>query len=317
MRKLTKIGIVLALAVVALAAQPVLAACTGALGVTNTGVITINGNGPYSYSDQPLGSASFDASFWSAGFGDPAVLAGNDSGTLSGLALTFGSPSIEYYGQNYLYQLQVFTNWGAGGVDGCVTNDGPLACTCVLINEDGTDGVGYFALGSAQRNATGDFNIPGNLDMVALPKPMILSSSRNGVGVDLMVTVPAPTGGLNLDPNCGGGCIVNGTYRVLAQEVPRGAPMPDSRNLGAWIDISGGETPLGQNAMVSAPCGAGDVDLYLTSVINFDSGFTGANVSGNSTLVNCGTTLAEPVEIKRPRPNLDRPDNGAKKGRVR
>lgn len=322
MKRMSKIGILLAVTAAAVMAQPVFAACAGAnlAAQEPANHIGIAGATPYSYTSAPIG-ANFQAAFWSAGAGDPAVLAGNDSGSLGGADLTFGNPATVNFGPgaDYLYFFQFFSNWGAGGVDGCINADGPTACTCFLVSDDGTDGTGYVALGSAQRDVNGDFKLAADLDMQPSPKPMILSSSRNGTGVDLMVTVPALSAGTALDPNCAGACINGAQYRIFSIEVPRGGAMPDTRDIGAWTPLSPAGTGLGQNSMVSAACAGGDTDLYLTAVIDFDSGFENANVSGNASLVSCGPTLAEPVEIDRPgrRPNAERPERGGKQGRIR
>jgi hypothetical protein len=320
---MSKLAIVLGVAALAVLAQPVMAACAGANLVAQepANEICLNGGCSYSYLDAAIGT-NFQSAFWSAGFGDPAVMAGNDSGTNSGFDLIFspsGTLGTVDFGSPYMYFNQFFTNWGAGGVDGCVNADGPTACTCFLVTTDGDNGIGYAALGSKQRDVNGDFKLAANLDMRPVPNPMILSSSRNGTGVDLMVTVPAPAPeSLVLDPACSGGCINNATYRVFSIEVARNAPMPSSRDIGDWTPLSAGPTALGQNSMVSAACSGGDTDLYIGSVINFDSGFENANVSGNATPVQCGPTLAEPVEIERPghRPADARPERG-KQGRIR
>lgn len=323
MKRLTKIGILATVAVVAVMAQPIFAACAGAnLAAQEPGFeITINGIGSYSYTNGERVGTNFQAAFWSAGAGDPAVDAGNDSGTLGGFDLVFGNATTaDFTNGPYLYSGQFFSNWGAGGVDGCINSDGATACTCFLITDDGTDGLGYAAVGSAQRDANGDFKLAADLDLRPLPKPMILSSSLNMDGnVDMMVTVPGLTEGLSLDPSCNNACAGGATYTLYQVTVLTTDPMPDMRDVSNWSPLSAGPTPVGQNSMVTVECGTGETATYLTSVINLDSGFESTNVSGNSSRVDCNPTLAEPVEIQRPgrRPNQERPDRGGKQGRIR
>lgn len=324
MKRLTKLGILVAVAAVAVMAQPVFAACAGAnlAAQEPENFIGINGAAPYSYTGGERIGANFQAAFWSAGAGDPALMAGNDSGSLGGFDLVFspsGNLGTVDFGAPYLYFNQFFSNWGAGGVDGCINSDGPTACTCFLVTDDGTDGTGYAAVGSAQRDANGDFKLAANLDLRPLPKPMIVSSQAGTSGVNMMVTVPPLTEGLSLDPNCANACVGSATYRLFQITLPSTDPMPEARDLSLWTEISAGPTAVGQNSMVTVDCSAGNTSTWLTSVINFDpvSGFENVNVSGNSSLVTCDPTLAEPVEIERPGRRPERPERGAKQGRVR
>jgi hypothetical protein len=298
------------------------ASCVGANLVHNTGYIT-NVDAPYiyEYAEVPIAGDSFDAYFWSAGSGDPAVMAGNDSGTTTGASLLFGTPPAFIPPYWYNYANQVFSNWGAGGVDGCVNADGPDACTCILLSEDGQNGRGYFALASAKRNVTGDFIVPGDVQLGRIPDPIIVAASGGSQGdvliYELMVLVPSPVQGLTLDSDCAGVCFLDASYRVFQQTVPNGAPAPLSRDRNDWIDVSGVDTPLGDTSTVTVECPWG-LDLYLTTWLTFDSGFSLPVVSGNSVRVPCVNILAEPEPIRQ----LQRPDRrprerSGKPGRIR
>ena len=73
--------------------------------------------------------------------------------------------------------------------------------------------------------------------------------------------------------------------------VPRGNMPPTGRDAAAWDvpTLADGVTPQGVTAFggagvsLASACGSSDTDVYLTTQLVFDSGFTTDVVSANST----------------------------------
>lgn len=302
---------VLALVVV----QPAHAACGTSFLITQTGYVTGPSGTTYTYDSQPAFSANGRGAFWSLGHGNPFYGLGNDNGAFGAQNWVQGIRSGVFANGWYNYAPIVGTNWAASAlIDGCIGLDGPNACTCVLLMDENTlTAEAVFTLGSALRDSAGNYTIQGNMEMHPVPAPVITGSTRNGTGVDLRVMVAMPAAGsVNQDPMCN--CLGGSTFDVYALELPRGSPAPSARDIGAgWLQISSSSTPLGTQSavgVVTSPCttnpdGAGDTDLWLAAVINFDpasaGGFPNTYMSANSTMIECGVTLAEPEPIKRDR----------------
>jgi len=267
---------------------------------------------PFSYSVTPI-SPMAEATFWALGAGDPVLGPGHDAGEW-----TFPAYSWIYYNQTYYgyghYAAELFAGWGAHSIiDGCIQDDPPGTCTCVLItDEDGAEG--YFAIASNASDSITWFtelvqpgtDPAGNFNPIVLrqiPKPIITNSSRNvpQAGVDLTITVPVqlgPAGGIY---QSGGSCACGPTgFQIVHQVLGPGAPPPSSRQASAWTPmtlVGGGTqgfTPMGDSVMVESICGVGDLDTYIATQLQFESGFVSPIVSENGSRISCGTTFAEP-----------------------
>ena len=153
--------------------------------------------------------------------------------------------------------------------------------------------------------------------LVPVDAPNITGSTRLGnFDVDLQVTVPNSGNGVYQQDGCN--CAPIG-FKVLQSVVARGGMPPSTRDLGAWNEpmTSGGQpqdvTALGATASVRSACGSSNTDVYLTTQLFFDSGFSTSVVSANSARVECGPNLADPGDRPKPiRPNgprNDRPTN--------
>ena len=119
--------------------------------------------------------------------------------------------------------------------------------------------------------------------------------------------------GLYLDANCiqpgGGGTtgLIAG-YQIFSQLINRGDPAPSSNNAAEWTPV-GAPIPLGAPGTATVACAQdADRDLYVTTGVVFDSGFSNSWVSGNSTRIECGANLAEPEDVieRKPR-NREKP----------
>ena len=299
--------------------------------VWNGGVFTPNyysgypGYAPAMYpGGNPPVTAAFSSVFWAMGTGNPVVGAGDDNGgfTDDNWFAYYALPAYGFYESG-----QIFTNWGAAAViDGCLSNSGPttdpdpgLECTCMLLlDQDGTDG--YYAMISNSTNAVSDtfYTQPGSdgngnsgpIVMAPIPSPTINGATWRDPGsggdgnVEVNVTVAGNPGDYILDPGVCGGCGPTG-YKVMMLNTARGVPGPTTREASAWTEaplVGGGlqgETALGASVDVETVCG-GDEWVYLATMLTFDSGYTADYVSGDSTIVECGSTLADPVNL-RPR----------------
>mgnify|MGYP003571918905 FL=1 len=265
-------------------------------------------------------SPAFEGVFWSAGFGDPTIGLGDDNGAF---APSDGWFYYRGYGAPYYfyYAAEIFTTWAAlPSIDGCLLNGGggTETCTCVLLtDQDGADG--FYAMVSNRTNIGSDtfLNQPGNdgngnagpIILQPVPKTFIEGNSWSPAtgDIELTVNVSGDPGNYNLDPTCNCGPI---GYRVVQQQLTRGSAPPDTRDAAAWtpVDLVGGApqpvngNPLGASVTVQSLCGlAEDKDVYLATQLVFDSGFDATVVSGNSTRIECGPTIAEPNQPSRPR----------------
>ena len=315
------------LLLLALAVQPVMAACGNAaiLGsaaadrksyVWTEGVFSPQYYAPYVFDYTPPWTANFAGQWWALGTGDPAPGAGDDSNTWTAdnWAYFYGPGAYGSY-----FAGQFAAGWGqASVIDGCIANN-PTGCTCILLTDQTADYSAY-ALLSGHTNSTGDtfYDQPGSdgagnagpIILTRSPDPIIVNSVKVGNGVDLQVQQAASTGGVYEKDgcNCSGGAV----FRVLAQELPEGSPPPSTRDASQWTVLSA-DTPVGAVANASAACDvAAGVDLYVTTELVWDpvsaGGFSGGIVSANSTRISCGTnpTLADPVDV-RPRVRPDKP----------
>jgi hypothetical protein len=298
---------------------------------------------PYPAPPRPL-SANTEATFWALGTGNPAVGPGDDAGgyTHSGLpdfVYPAGGTSwlylnYSYAGSGYYYYFagEIFTGWGASAaIDGCVQNNAPGTCTCLLITDhDPTDS--YFAILSdnadintwntelSQPGSDGAGNF-GEIILRPVPDPSILNTVRRTPSLDLDITVSVanPTSAI-YGGRDGAGCACGPIgYKVLENIVLRGSPPPTNRDIvtGGWVESTlGGAstgtaqpangTPMGTSVLVESICGSTDHDVYIATQLIFDSGFTTPVVSGNGTRIECGPNIAEPVK-PRFRPGDVRP----------
>ncbi len=260
--------------------------------------------------------------FWSLGSGDPAVGLGNDNGALEAVVASY--PGAYTYGFLKLYPTSpvlLRTDWNQPGIDGCALELGvPLACVGVLLTDQDAAGNGYFLMQTIEANANNNFEMlaPGGggaLTLAPLPRPGITGSTRIDAGtVQLDLAPPNLQNGLVLDPDCEPPLV---GYRILSQAVASGAQPPSSRDIADWTDLSPAVVPPGTGTSVQVTC-SGDQDIYLTTAIDFDSGYRTTFVSTNSTRVECGPNLADPIQQRprlRPGGSIDMRDRGGKGGR--
>ena len=296
MKLVSSLAVVATVAIVAAAAvQPAGAACLGTSRITQFG-----SDGSYAPISSPGLStvSSFKGSFWALGFGSPAVVPGHDNGTWPSSFWLIG----------FQYGVYLDGSWNSDpGIDGCA-NTPPVpqpGKTVVLIadtNAAGTDG--YFLAACATKNFFGDYNFqdlnPFGLRLFQIPRPIFVASARAGTALNLTLNHEAVVAGVQ--PGDCGAPLIRG-YRVYAQAVPRNAAAPASRDKAQWTALTT-ESAIGANSVASVDCST-DSDVYLATALVFDSGVETLYVSRNSTVVQCGPTLAEPQGsfriLKRPR----------------
>lgn len=321
MKKITTIAAGAALALLVFAAgTPAQAACGNAYAIAALDNVAIEGAlFPYAYSAIPMNTPNGTVDFWSVTSGDPAIGAGDDNGAFDPGLGGFGA--VDFYGSNYNYTTYISTNWAANAtIDGCIDSQGlpDARITCVMVNDSFED-VGYWAIMGDQADAGGNFNFgTGPFTLVPVPKSPLVSTAKNGTGVDVSLNSPPVVGGV-YGPN-GNDCAPAG-YKVYALEVMEGGLPPAGRSRSSWTPLSA-TVPIGTPTTVTAACDSFPaVDLYVTSTLVFPSGFETNDVSANSVRISCGVapTLAEPLDRPRVKPNqpLTPRDNnrGDRKGR--
>jgi len=291
--------------------------------------------GPANFSFDPLNPAvpplgpGANITFWRLGTGDPVGGSGDDNGVYDmiatgGFFFTGYGPGVgTYLTGGYLRGGQINGSWLPGGIDGCV---GTASCMCMLItDQDGPRGFWATAGGMSDANVNTSMNRGGTdgngnnlpIILVDIAAPSINGSRRlpGTFDVDLDISVGAPTAGNYAVDGCA--CGPTG-FRVLQQIVMRGAMPPSDRSVG-WAEpltdlgAAQTDTALGGQVTVRSLCGSSNTDVYLTTQLVFDSGFQTSVVSGNSTRVECGPTLADPND----RPTNTRPGNDRPRPRKR
>jgi hypothetical protein len=276
-------------------------------------------NGGVTLGPSPSIDLDARAVYWGVGGGNPADLAGNDSGSqpAHGYWLFYGSTGGGQYYAHYIAGA-----WsGDTRIDGCIDNTGSnpaLAdtdqCMVVLIEDENASGESYFALLSDQADTGGNYQFEhGETILQQIPAPKVTASNRvSNNQVDVTVELDPPLAGpaSGIYTTCGGNLITG--YQVRKQSVPRNAPAPTARDKNAW-QIAGPVQPVASPSSFSVTCG-GDEDVYVATELLFESGFSTLTVSKNSSAVQCGPTLANPVRPiqpprGRPTPSGPRDDN--------
>jgi hypothetical protein len=263
---------------------------------------------PYSASGIVPFSANATATFWALGAGNPTVGVGIDAGTW-----TQPPAAWMYYNNTYFggwYAAEIFAGWGRdAGIDGCIQDFPAGICDCVLMtDQDGS--TGYFAMLSKETDALWNAFLtqPGNdgagnfapIIMMPIPAPFVTNSVAVGADLQITSTVAMPTDGIY---QSGGACACGPTgFKVM---IATGAAAPASRDVAAWTEatlVGGGLqdwNAMGASVAVQTPLCEGTGDgVWLTTLLQFDSGFVSPVVSGDSTQISCDPTLADPVDVK-------------------
>ncbi len=299
MKLISRLAIVVTAAIVTAAAiQPAGAACTVISLIHQNGS---NGSAGYIESPGLSSVSSFKGTFWALGFGSPDVVPGHDSGTWPTSSWLFGFDFFVY----------VNGDWSRSqAIDGCASTP-PVpqpGKTVVLLADTNANGSnGYFVAACVTKNLAGDYNFqdvhPSGLRLARIPRPIFVASARAGTALNLTLNHEAVVGGVQ--PGDCGATLIRG-YRVYSQAVPRNAAAPASRDKAQWTALTT-ESAIGANSVASIDCST-DSDVYLATALVFDSGVETLYVSRNSTVVQCGQTLADPPGsfklLKRPRTPL-------------
>jgi len=229
-------------------------------------------------------------SFWALGFGNPALYAGNDNGSLR---------DEDGWVSRFLGYTYIDGNWAWNGIDGCIHGKvAPGKSAEIMVAEfldRSNDGIrAYFAAAEVALHlaeqeqfdfATG---IGRDITLAEIPKPFIASSGLIGPH-EIEIVVPGPTSsqialGFFSDGTAELGEVIAG-YRVYGHTHPGGSePLPDRRRDAGWIPLSG-TVPFGVAATVIVDCT--QLYAFLAQSIVYDSGFESAYVSERSTTIKC------------------------------
>lgn len=310
-----------------------------------SGYYNVGAGAPFTYSydaGNPAPSAlspNARVSFWHLGNGNPQVGLGNDNGgfdiVAEGGLYGYGYASGPNYAGGFWEGATINTGWDSSALsatDGCLTGGD---CMCLLISDD-DGGVGLFAIlgGQSSLNLDTFMNRSGTTDgtdptknapivLQPIPGPVINSSNRDGTTFDVTLNIGIGSAGAADYTQDGCNCAPTG-YKILQTIVPRGGMPPQSRDVGAWAELTladdspqpAGGTDPALAVDVKSACGGTNNDVYLTTQLIFDSGFSTSVVSSNSTRMECGPSLATPGDSK-PRPDRptrpDRPRGGKKR----
>ncbi len=261
-------------------------------------------------------SDGFDGIFWSFGGGDPALNAGNDMGAFGPFVPT--GIADQYYAWLYpggdagslfypalIYNPMGYSNWADPRVNGCIDDDGDnpfvfdnAQCMIVLFT-DQLDGAGFFSLLAQRSNGAGDylFNEAANNDRVlltAIPRPIILESTRIGSSIELAVSVDAPDLAEAVFLNCRDAAqndAILAGYEIYYQLVPTGVSPPHERSVDGLVPAVAA-TAFGNETTFIVDCNE-EQDLYLCATLSFESGFATQVCSENAEAVQCGPTVGD------------------------
>lgn len=256
--------------------------------------------------DKSLGTYGAGLVYWHSTTSDPGTLVGQTwqvgnpggwnqgSGALdcNNVDQGSGSPGFLYFAGGD--KIGVNLHMGTCGT-GCPA---PLGGNTVAVSAQksyagGTD----FLLATFAENPAGvlnyDFSTQGDHNLVSLPRPHVLSSSRAGTTVNLSVQVPAVSGGL-YGPSAANSII---GYNILsAQASADPGRAASSYTQLATISAPGGvasaSTPVGVNCSNTAQ------DQWIVTQLVFEAGSTPSRAVSQATRVNCNPALADPKNYK-------------------
>jgi hypothetical protein len=249
----------------------------------------------YMYDTSPPVSGDFQAIFWALGAGNPVIGEGHDSGAFDVTAAAFYYPSYNPYGTTYYFAGELFTGWGVHYlIDGCIYSSGASTafdgdeCT-VLLLEDRYAERGYFAMASSNVDdavGTSSFTQPGNAPIILVPLPDPAVEQASGPFPNLVyldIEMPVGLDGLYQQE----GCDSEIRYKVYAQLLDAGSPLPADRDRSQWVELTTIATNIGEPMTLGISCLDGQDFVIATSLV-FDSGFETSYVSRNSQRFFCG-----------------------------
>ena len=151
----------------------------------------------------------------------------------------------------------------------------------LVMDNDAGSGAGAFALQTDEPDFLGnyDFSQGGNVNLAAIPAPVVSSVAPAPTGVDVTVPGVSFLDGLYLDPACSPVNDLIMEYLVYARLVPDGALPPTGRDVGLWTLIGSGSP--GSPTTETVACSEGE-DVYLAYGVAFESNFVATYLSLNS-----------------------------------
>jgi hypothetical protein len=306
------ITVVLAAAAALLLPDECFAVCGNAV---TFGQLDYNCGGNFCYVISPGAKAGnvVEGSFWSLTFGNPTTGLGNDNGTWTTSA---GTSQESGWCRKSGPGCYMTGTWAQdAGIDGCIENQfapgKSVEIQVTAFTDQSVNGAtGFFAVASARRTpVTPEFDFTfvngggtaTDINLVAIPKPVIVSSTRVSSN-QTDVTVKGPdqaslSGGVYGDGSATFSDVIKG-WKLFKKVLPEGSPAPNNRDKSSgWTAVSG-RVDIGTNATDSTTGCASNQDIYYAVGLVFDSNFETKFLSGNSTVVKCGPTLAEPPRFK-------------------
>ena len=214
---------------------------------------------------------------------------GNFSGANSGGCLPGLPQQGLYYSPSIPNAIGLQASLGSCGV-GCPANGSTLVYVAQNVLPDHTD----FIVGSVAETPAGavnfDYSALGNQNMIAMPRPRITSSSRDGTTVNFNVGVDATSAGAF---GSAGANVISG-YKVLSAQ----ASSDPGRNATAYGNVVATFSVTGGAA---APAVAGSVnctntaqDQWLVTQVLFDNNTASSAQVSAATRVGCNPALANP-----------------------
>lgn len=237
---------------------------------------------------------SMTASFWALGFGNPAVNAGVDSGSL-----TDESWIVPYFTSTGL-GLSIMGTWAQSqAIDGCIEGKIAPGKSSEIMIVQLADRLHYdasqFAIAAVAKTSHPDEyprfdfseGIGRDITLANVPKPFIVSSD-DIVPHTIRLVVSGPTttqlaGGFYSDGSVSLSEVIAG-YRLYFQPLTFGAPTPDVRPDVGWTPLTG-TVPIGQLVTVSIECT--HVYEFLALSLVYENGLESPYLSSKSTTIKC------------------------------
>jgi hypothetical protein len=277
-----KTTILFGVAAVALAAVVLMPSASAACGGPRTA-------GTYNFQTGGL-------SYWQLPAGDvPATLVSN-AWQLGAPATFNGGGAVPCNGMLYFAAggIGLGADFSTCGV-GCPTSGGSIA---VLAQHSNPTGPSAFLVATISESTGAaavnfDYSTSGNLQMVRLPQPVVLSSGpRAGTILPMHVSIPAIVGGLY---GAGASGTISG-YRVVSN-LSVNEPTRDS---ALYAPATGGTlaAPGGvgvSDAAISIDCGSTPgTDGWVAVQVQFENGSVLSNATSKPRRVHCQGAFAEP-----------------------
>lgn len=197
-----------------------------------------------------------------------------------------GCPSDGLFGDGPGFSLNF--QMGTCGA-GCPTSGSTLAILAQNRVAVGTEFLLATVIETPASANAFDYGPQGNHTMIPIPKPFVISSTRSGSNVNLVVKLPSIAGGL-FGPNAASA--VTGFNLLSASSTTNPGSAASAYSLRSTVASPGGAEVASQPLTVD--CSNINQDQWVVTQIQFENGTVLGNSVSAPVRVNCNPALATP-----------------------